>query len=609
MEGRGLENHFNPSEIKCLEIIPTLPMWIIEYAWAHRMMDTLDGLDPSRWPEDDLQSVTLDEPWRLRVAAAQAYSIMKTRDIKSFGRVMEFMDVTYTLLPRLVPPIKHMKIMFGLKTKIIMWMLREDQGIVNIVLKIIKFFPSRLPQYHECSRQEMHLMRKNHQDFKALSQTLAMDMSMRNSYIKDLMEDQYGECYAQKLEDRLLHYLQVLESTLQSDTYFDQLLKQEGPMAYEEELLLPLITCDSTSLAASLKRLFHSDKSSSRCHPSHGAHKVSAQERGIGRELEGPGTSKVVLRSPKERTHKDGQSQLDRTSLYAFQGICQDNREERSNSLGLGPHHACAAEQSLEPQALIVELGVDLSKDSPLLLEEEVSDGEEGSRSRTEVEDRQNNEVPEASPLQLCSKHKKWVRSILQECSEELLCEKSDTPVHCQGSSSTSSQDLTPSLLTLCQPQHLTLATQNPSPPQTVAVSQPTALDDRAHSEQAGEPADSPEANRTHKVKLRLSMESQALLLMSKFLQPFVRLRKLTQQECSMAAELRGTKTTQEEDRDDGEEEDDEEHVEKTPVYSYYDLNTLYSSFESSSDEDPETQDSDPDYVPGYGKRMYNQSV
>lgn len=76
------------------------------------------GLDPSRWPEDDLQSVTLDEPWRLRVAAAQAYSIMKTRDIKSFGRVMEFMDVTYTLLPRLVPPIKHMKIMFGLKTKV-----------------------------------------------------------------------------------------------------------------------------------------------------------------------------------------------------------------------------------------------------------------------------------------------------------------------------------------------------------------------------------------------------------------------------------------------------------------------------------------------------------
>ncbi|XP_041745996.1 uncharacterized protein LOC121576698 [Coregonus clupeaformis] len=605
MEERGLENHFKPSEMKCLEIIPTLPMWIIEYAWAHRMMDTLDGLDPSRWPEDDLQSLTLDEPWRLRVAAAQAYSIMKTRDIKSFERVMEFLDVTYTLLPRLVPPIKHMKIMFGLKTMIIMWMLREDQGIVNTVVKTITFFPSRLPQYHECSRQEMHLMRKNHQDFKALAQTLAMDMSMRKAYIKDLMEDQYGECYAQKLEDRLLHYLQELESTLQSDTYFDQLLKQECPMAYEEELLLPLITCDSTSLAASLKRLFHSAESSSRCHPSHKMGVGPAQERGIGRELEDSGTSKVALRLPKERTHKDGQSQPDRTSLYASQGICQDNREERSNSLELGPRHACAAEQGLEPQALIVEPGVDLSKDSPLLLEEDVSDGKEGkegSRGRTEeVEDRQNNdEVPEASPLQLCSKHQKWVRSILQECSEELLCEKTDTPEHCQGSSSTSSQDLTPSLLTLCPPQHLTLATQNPYPAQPVAVSQPMALNDRAHSEQAGETADSPEASRTHRVKLRLSMESQALLLKSKFLQPFVRLRKLTQQECSMAAELRGTRTPEEEDGDDddGEEEDDDERVEKTPVYSYYDVNTLYSSFESSSDEDPETQDSDLDYVP-----------
>lgn len=34
--------------------------------------------------------------------------------------------------------------------QIIMWMLREDQGIVNTVVKLIKFFPSRLPQYHEC---------------------------------------------------------------------------------------------------------------------------------------------------------------------------------------------------------------------------------------------------------------------------------------------------------------------------------------------------------------------------------------------------------------------------------------------------------------------------
>jgi len=36
------------------------------------------------------------------------------------------------------------------------------------------------------------------------------------------MEEQYGEQYAQKLEDRLLHYLRELESVLPGDTYIDK---------------------------------------------------------------------------------------------------------------------------------------------------------------------------------------------------------------------------------------------------------------------------------------------------------------------------------------------------------------------------------------------------
>lgn len=36
------------------------------------------------------------------------------------------------------------------------------------------------------------------------------------------MEEQYGEHYAQKVEERLLHYLQGLESALPGDTYIDK---------------------------------------------------------------------------------------------------------------------------------------------------------------------------------------------------------------------------------------------------------------------------------------------------------------------------------------------------------------------------------------------------
>lgn len=36
------------------------------------------------------------------------------------------------------------------------------------------------------------------------------------------MQEQYGEHYAQKVEDRLLQYLQKLESVLPGDAYIDK---------------------------------------------------------------------------------------------------------------------------------------------------------------------------------------------------------------------------------------------------------------------------------------------------------------------------------------------------------------------------------------------------
>lgn len=148
----------------------------------------------------DSQPLSLEDPWRLRVASAQVYSIMKNRHTEHFERVMGFLEATYRLLPRLVAPIKHMKIMFGLKTMVwkyvaaqfvylsvllvccscswsmavflkcvyillsaslplslgyccslqaIMWMLRAGRGMVDTVFKINQFFPSKLPQYQD----------------------------------------------------------------------------------------------------------------------------------------------------------------------------------------------------------------------------------------------------------------------------------------------------------------------------------------------------------------------------------------------------------------------------------------------------------------------------
>lgn len=66
----------------------------------------------------DLEPLSLEDSWRLRVVSAKVYSIVRNRDVERFENVLNFLEETYRLLPRLVTPIKHMKIVFGLKTMV-----------------------------------------------------------------------------------------------------------------------------------------------------------------------------------------------------------------------------------------------------------------------------------------------------------------------------------------------------------------------------------------------------------------------------------------------------------------------------------------------------------
>ncbi|XP_041650849.1 uncharacterized protein LOC121514686 [Cheilinus undulatus] len=247
----------------CLQSFPKLPLWIIEHVWAHNVMDLQEVVSSSKWPEMDSQPLTLEDSWRLRVTSAQVYFIMKKRDMEQSERVMEFLEATYKILPRLVPPIKHMKIMFGLKTMVVMQMLREGRGMVDTVFKINQYFPSKLPQYQDqCSQHQMFLMRRNNLEFKTFAQELAMDKDKLKDYAKNQMEEEYGESYAQKVEDRLLHYLHRLDTVLPGDTYIDKVQKKQSPVSEEEKLLLEIISSDTATIATTLRKLLQCDVAS-----------------------------------------------------------------------------------------------------------------------------------------------------------------------------------------------------------------------------------------------------------------------------------------------------------------------------------------------------------
>uniref|UniRef100_A0AAY4DEV1 TERF1-interacting nuclear factor 2 N-terminal domain-containing protein n=1 Tax=Denticeps clupeoides TaxID=299321 RepID=A0AAY4DEV1_9TELE len=55
-------------------------------------------------------------PGSVRVAAAEAWAVLKARDVQHFERVVDFLEAVHKLLPCLVSPMKHMKILFGFKT-------------------------------------------------------------------------------------------------------------------------------------------------------------------------------------------------------------------------------------------------------------------------------------------------------------------------------------------------------------------------------------------------------------------------------------------------------------------------------------------------------------
>lgn len=143
-------------------------------------------------------------------------------------------------------------------------------------------------------------------------------------------------------------------------------------------------------------------------------------------------------------------------------------------------HKALEFKTHLEPEVLKEDQADQhVSQDSSLLLENEndsdvrglqpaEDEGQVAPRAKEEnrhrakegISQESSERVKEAATSpQFCSKHRRWVKSILQECPDELLIQAnaSVSPLLFQSSSSaTSSQDLTPSDLIPCpaDPQH-----------------------------------------------------------------------------------------------------------------------------------------------------------
>ena len=160
------------------------------------------------------------------------------------------------------------------------------------------------------------------------------------------------------------------------------------------------------------------------------------------------------------------------------------------------------------------EADTDVSQDSPLLLEndnvrrnqqteedQDKMEEESTAMKKEEIGQRSIEHFQEAtSSPQFCSKHQRWVNSILQqcpdECSEELLLQPtvSSSPPLFQSSSSTStSQDLTPSDLISCSPdqQHAAQACEQANPGDKLTSGSPGSAKEASQREPLPQPSPS----------------------------------------------------------------------------------------------------------------------
>ncbi|KAF4101221.1 uncharacterized protein LOC131524298 isoform X1 [Onychostoma macrolepis] len=597
-------------EKACAHLIPALPLWIIEYTWTKRMMEVLEVLGPPLWLEGDWHLLTLEEPCRIRVVAAEVWKIVQARDIKHFERVTEFLDVTYTLVPRLVTPIKHMKIMFGLQTLVIMWMLWNDQSTAKISDKIESFFPTNLPEYHKCSRRNMDLMQKNQEDFKAFAHVLARDKDMRETYIRDLMEEQYGERYALKLEERLVHYLGELDKLLPQPTCIEQVLKQSHSYGKGEKILKKLLSRDSASLATILKRLLNCAVTTNQSLDDSLSLSLSNTfEAQRDAEVVKPsnGTLRVFLRSSQNSTKENRLSQTSTKELFGSQGLWQN----RSTETILSREKICGDGVIITSTQLSDSEIDQIDFSQSLLVEKDLVGRHRREKTQSEPEQK---ESETDFPEQICSRHGKKMRSILQECSEELdgeVVQAECTPTSTQSTppllpytsqpqaspnqhSLSSNPDSSSTNISMSYIQQVSLSpasSKNPVAPSPSVLQQSSSSSQSRASKQLAINAGQilatvvfAKPSRTDDQNLKLSLESQSFLMQSKWLQPQVCLNRLSKEECARAMDSYRARDILE-----GEQEPEEDQ------YMLFDVNTLYSeSYSEDSDSD------DPDYKPDY---------
>ncbi|XP_070585882.1 TERF1-interacting nuclear factor 2 isoform X2 [Erythrolamprus reginae] len=175
----------------------------------------------------------------LRLVAASVWHVVRRRCFTDFPQVLTFVTTVAQAAPELMPYREVAKLQMGLKAKIIMNMLREDDSPSIIYNAMDTYFPENEPPFlhYKATAEDLAMVRTCQENFRVLLFCILSDFVQREIYVQVFMETDYGEAFMIMLEQLLQDYLCQLERILPDPEY--QVLLQAAIIHIPDHLTEP----------------------------------------------------------------------------------------------------------------------------------------------------------------------------------------------------------------------------------------------------------------------------------------------------------------------------------------------------------------------------------
>lgn len=317
-------------------------------------------------------------------------------------------------------------------------------------------------------------------------------------------------------------------------------------------------------------------------------------------------TLHVILRPSQISSKEERFSQTSTKELFSSQDLWQN----RNTEIILPQEEICSDGEIVPSTQLSGSEIHQIDLSQSLLVKKDLIGRHRQAKTQSEPEQK---EGEAGFPEQMCTRHGKKMRSILQECSEELdgeAVQAECTPTSTQSTpplfphtpepqassnqhslSSNPDSSSTNISMSYMQQVSLTPVSKKPFVPSPSVHQQSSSSPQSTASKQLGTPRINAgqmlatvvftEPSRTSEHNLKLSLESQSFLMQSKWLQPQVCLNRLSEVDCARATNSYSLEGEQAAGHDQ---------------YVIFDVNTLYS--DSYSEDSDSTDSDDPDYKP-----------